>query len=85
MADLRHQIHVRLQMTLAGHPCDVAYAALLDSLVAMIGAIATDRANADELIGNLEDDVRRAVNENWDELRKVHVAIVSQGAEAGHG
>lgn len=81
---LREQIHRDIQMVLAGHPCGVALAAMFDSLAAVIGVVAIDRQDAERMIGCLEDDIRRAVDRNWEACRKVHAQMMAK-AGAGHG
>lgn len=81
---LRQQIHRDIQMVLAGHPCDVALAAMIDSLAAMIGVVAVDRQDAEWMIGCLEHDIRRAVDRNWEACREVHAQMIAE-AGAGHG
>lgn len=78
MANQREELANRINLAIAGENFEAGYCALMDVLAALTIYLAADKANYDQLIEKVGDDLKRYGHKHWD-FFKAQEAVVSSG------
>lgn len=73
---LRRKLTNDVQMMLAGHPSSLAASVVADVLASILGFMARDQGEADELCESIVLDLKRTIHDNWAYLREVRAAAM---------
>lgn len=75
----RERVFTDMQVACAGRSGGAVIAAHIDSLACCIGVLATDPANAQQIIDSAIGDLRRAVRDNWQTIKDQLVSTGQAG------
>lgn len=77
--DQAEALRLQHQVLAAGHPVGVIWRAASDHFAAIIGFAADDMRHAERLVDTAAEDMKRAIRDNWRELRQARGGAHAQG------